>query len=212
MSETVHRVPDGFGARIGPRELAELNALADAQPDRFWLDQAKRLTWNKSPTEAGDWSFDEDTFGIRWFADGELNLSVNCLDRHLPEHATPIVVETDPATCSVQFDPVGTAKFVSACDISKSILVTRGISFGTQPSADGLTRVVVGTEAVPIQGGEGLAGPDLKALKTKTGDAIAAELEAAGYPKTADPAKANMLVPIQDVGNFPQCLTAVNSP
>jgi len=92
MSETVHRVPDGFGARIGPRELAELNALADAQPDRFWLDQAKRLTWNKSPTEAGDWSFDEDTFGIRWFADGELNLSVNCLDRHLPEHGDRVAL------------------------------------------------------------------------------------------------------------------------
>ncbi|MCL6729732.1 acetate--CoA ligase [Sphingomonas hankyongi] len=92
MSETVHRVPDGFGARIGPRELAELNALADAQPDRFWLDQAKRLTWNKSPTEAGDWSFDEDTFGIRWFADGELNLSVNCLDRHLPAHGDRVAL------------------------------------------------------------------------------------------------------------------------
>src|SRR4051812_42577332 len=47
------------------------------------------------------------------------------------QRATPVVVETDPATCSVQFDPVGTAKFVSACDIAKSILVTKGISFST---------------------------------------------------------------------------------
>ncbi|MCL6729734.1 MFS transporter [Sphingomonas hankyongi] len=128
------------------------------------------------------------------------------------QHATPIVVETDPATCSVQFDPVGTAKFVSACDISKSILVTRGISFGTQPSADGLTRVVVGTEAVPIQGGEGLAGPDLKALKTKTGDAIAAELEAAGYPKTADPAKANMTLLVIVLLLFVVASTALYGP
>ena len=45
------------------------------------------------------------------------------------QRATPVVVETDPATCSVQFDPVGTAKFVSACDIAKSALVTQGISF-----------------------------------------------------------------------------------
>ena len=108
------------------------------------------------------------------------------------QRATPAIVETDPASCSVQFDPVGTAKFVSACDIAKSILVTRGISFGTRTSTDGATRVVVGTEAIPIQGGENLSGADLKALKSRTSDAIAAELQSAGYPKSADPAKANM--------------------
>ena len=53
------------------------------------------------------------------------------------QRSTPIFVETDPATCSVQFDPVGTAKFVSACDIAKSTLVTKGISFRTRRSADG---------------------------------------------------------------------------
>src|SRR5207302_11081116 len=40
------------------------------------------------------------------------------------EQQTPIFVDTAPSTCSVQFDPVGTAKFVSACDIAKSALVT----------------------------------------------------------------------------------------
>src|SRR5205085_2001570 len=92
VSGTVHPVPDHFKARIGPRELAELNALAEADPDRFWIDQAKRLTWDKAPAQAGDWSFDEENFGIRWYADGELNLSVNCLDRHLPDHADRIAL------------------------------------------------------------------------------------------------------------------------
>ena len=109
------------------------------------------------------------------------------------QRATPVIVETDPATCSVQFDPVGTAKFTSACDIAKSALVGKGISYSNRSSNDGQTRVIVGTEAVPIQGGEGLGGPDLKALKSTTGDAIAAELQAAGYPKSADPARAHMV-------------------
>ena len=97
MSEAVHPIPEGFDARIGPLELAELNDLVDSDPDRFWLDQAKRLTWSKAPTKAGDWSFDETTFGIKWFADGELNLSVNCLDRHLAEHSdrTALIFEPD---------------------------------------------------------------------------------------------------------------------
>src|SRR3954452_5575770 len=50
------------------------------------------------------------------------------------QNSTPIFVVTNPRTCSVQFDPLGTAKFVSACDIAKSILVTRGVSFQTRPS------------------------------------------------------------------------------
>src|SRR6478672_3083157 len=108
------------------------------------------------------------------------------------QRSTPIFVDTNPSTCSVQFDPVGTAKFVSACDIAKSTLVTKGINFNTRQSSDGNTYVIVGTERVPIAGGEGLPGPGLKALKTKTADAISGELQAAGYPKSADPAQANM--------------------
>src|SRR4051812_10380368 len=95
------------------------------------------------------------------------------------QRATPVVVETDPATCSVQFDPIGTAKFVSACDIAKSTLVTKGISSTTRPSADRQTRVVVGSNAVSIASGEGLAAPDLKALKTTAGDSIGAALQGA---------------------------------
>ena len=97
MSDAVHPIPGGFNARIGPTELAELNDLADSDPDRFWLDQAKRITWNNFPTKAGDWSFNEDDFQIQWYADGELNLSVNCLDRHLAEHGdrTALIFEAD---------------------------------------------------------------------------------------------------------------------
>ena len=46
------------------------------------LDQAP-------PTIAGDWSFDEKDFHIEWFADGVLNVSANCLDRHLAEARRP---------------------------------------------------------------------------------------------------------------------------
>lgn len=97
MSEAVHPVPAGFSGKIGPEELAELNAQADSDPDRFWLDQAERLTWNRAPTKAGEWSFDEEDFGIQWYSDGELNLSVNCLDRHLAEHGdrTALIFEAD---------------------------------------------------------------------------------------------------------------------
>jgi MFS family permease len=45
------------------------------------------------------------------------------------QRASPVVVVTDPATCSAQFDPTGTRRFDTACDIAKSLLVARGISY-----------------------------------------------------------------------------------
>jgi MFS family permease len=125
---------------------------------------------------------------------------------------TPVIVVTDPNSCSVQFDPLGTAKFTSACDIAKSTLVTKGISFTTRPSADGKTSVIIGTETVPVQGGDALAGGDLKALKTRTGDAIGRELLSAGYPRSADPANADMTLLIIVLLAFVVAATALYGP
>ena len=128
------------------------------------------------------------------------------------QRSTPIFVDTDPATCSVQFDPVGTARFVSPCDIAKSTLVTKGISFTTRQSVDGRTNVVVGTERVPIAGGEALAGADLKTLKARTSHSIGAELQEAGYPRAADPAHANMTLLIIILLAFVVAATALYGP
>jgi acetyl-CoA synthetase len=52
-------------------------------PNGFWKRIAGRLDWFKAPTQIEDVSFNAEDFRIRWYADGELNVSVNCLDRHL---------------------------------------------------------------------------------------------------------------------------------
>jgi acetyl-CoA synthetase len=97
MPDTVHPLPDDFHAKIGPDELAAMRRQVEQDPDSFWLDQAKRLDWARFPSQAGDWSFDRDRFHIEWYADGQLNLSVNCLDRHLDRDAdrTAIIFEAD---------------------------------------------------------------------------------------------------------------------
>ena len=97
MSEAVVPIPAGFDARVGPVELAALHSAFATDAPAFWLDQAKRLDWTRFPTKAGDWSFDQADFHIRWYADGELNLSANCLDRHLAERGdrTALIFEAD---------------------------------------------------------------------------------------------------------------------
>jgi acetyl-CoA synthetase len=54
-------------------------------PDKFWLEQAKSLTWFKEPTKGLEYTWDTQNRKIEhtWFADGTLNVSYNCLDRHL---------------------------------------------------------------------------------------------------------------------------------
>ena len=68
-------------------------------PDGFWRDQVGRLDWVKAPTVMGNWSF--DPVDIRWFEDGVLNASANCIDRHLPGRANDVAIiweADDPAT------------------------------------------------------------------------------------------------------------------
>ena len=144
--------------------------------------------------------------GSHWIAQGANPALVAA------QRATPVAVSTDVGTCSVQFDPVGTAKFVSACDIAKSTLVTKGISYRTDYSPDGRTRVFVGHHLVAIPGGESLAGADLKALKAKVGTDIGAALAAAGYPKAAAPTQAGMTLMIVILLLFVVAATALYGP
>jgi acetyl-CoA synthetase len=62
-------------------------------PDAFWLEQAKTLTWFKEPTKSLEYTWDTKSREIEhtWFADGQLNVSYNCLDRHL---GTPTAKKT----------------------------------------------------------------------------------------------------------------------
>ena len=78
-----------------PRDAATLAAAhtaVEVDPAAYWLSEAGRLTWSKFPTLADESSFAEADFGVRWFADGELNLSVNCLDRHLAERGEQVAI------------------------------------------------------------------------------------------------------------------------
>ncbi len=66
---------------------------AEAQDaDAYWRGVAERLTWIKPPTRIKEVSFHEADFRINWYADGVLNVSANCLDRHLPHRADDVAI------------------------------------------------------------------------------------------------------------------------
>ena len=90
--EQVFQVPQAWAERAH-MDAAGYDAAwtrVQADPEGFWSEVAGRLDWIKAPTKIKDVSFNRDDFHIRWFEDGVLNVSANCLDRHLPARADEV--------------------------------------------------------------------------------------------------------------------------
>lgn len=106
----------------------------------------------------------------------------------------PVVVVADPATCAVQFDPVGKTAFASSCDIAKSVLSNAGVSYSNEAAPAGMVaRVRVGLVEVASIEGEGLARAELAAARAQVQGRIQTALAAAGYPDGADPAEVDLV-------------------
>ena len=106
----------------------------------------------------------------------------------------PAEVHASPTNCSVQFDPVGTRRFDSGCDIAKSLLASTGISYRELPYAGDMAVVAVGVQQVEVRDARGLDAAGLKAARESTGKEIKAALAAEGYPDKADPAAMSLPV------------------
>lgn len=106
---------------------------------------------------------------------------------------TPVVVIADPADCSLQFDPVGKAAFVTSCDIAKSALANAGVSYENRRGAAGApARVRIGAVEIVSASAAGLSQDAAKAAKASVETQIKTALAKAGYPTHADPARMNL--------------------
>ncbi|MCW2396212.1 MULTISPECIES: acetate--CoA ligase [unclassified Sphingobium] len=87
MSQPLYPVPANWRERayVTGDDYSRLYTQSIAEPESFWRKEVARLDWIKDFTQVKDASFDEADFGIKWFADGTLNIAANCLDRHLAE-------------------------------------------------------------------------------------------------------------------------------
>ena len=87
-------VPAAWASRaiVDAARYGTLCVDAGSDPEAFWGEQGRRLDWMTPYTVVKQASFAESDFGIRWYGDGALNVSVNCIDRHLPERADDIAI------------------------------------------------------------------------------------------------------------------------
>lgn len=99
MSENVYPVPKDVAkdALIDNETYLSMYKQSVEDPAGFWGEQGKRLDWIKPYTKVKNTSYDYHNVSIKWFEDGELNVSANCIDRHLETRGdqTAIIWEGD---------------------------------------------------------------------------------------------------------------------
>jgi len=111
MSEAhVYPVPPDFAAKalVDSARYEAMYAASVADPEAFWREHGKRLQWIKPYTKVKNvnWDIsktnDPNDLHVKWYEDGSLNVSANCIDRHLPHKAdaTAIIFEGDDPSVS----------------------------------------------------------------------------------------------------------------
>ncbi|NOY67073.1 MAG: acetate--CoA ligase [Gammaproteobacteria bacterium] len=80
-------------AFINEKKYQDMYQRSINEPEDFWAEQANEfLTWFKPWDKTLDWSYDEKDLHIKWFEGGKLNVSYNCIDRHLEKHADKVAI------------------------------------------------------------------------------------------------------------------------
>ena len=90
----VYPVDPSFAAaaRLRHDDYERLYAESVSDPEGFWARVGQRLDWTRPPTKIKNVSFDKNDLHIRWYEDGELNVSANCLDRQLAKRGDKVAI------------------------------------------------------------------------------------------------------------------------
>ena len=94
MSEKVYPVPASAAAKawIDEAKYTSMYEASVKDPERFWTEQGKIVDWIRPYTRAKNTSFAPGNVDIRWFEDGQLNVSANCIDRHLAKRGDQVAI------------------------------------------------------------------------------------------------------------------------
>src|SRR5690349_417204 len=138
MSEShVYPVPPEFAAKalVNAEKYEEMYAASVADPESFWRQHGKRLRWMRPYTKVKNVNWDisktnnPNDLHVKWFEDGTLNVSANCIDRHLPQKAdvTAILFEGDDPSVSKR---ITYAQLYSEVCRFANVLKARGVKKG----------------------------------------------------------------------------------
>ncbi len=116
-------------------------------------------------------------------------------DLYAAQQKSKVVVYADPSECSFQFNPTGTAKFTSSCDIAKQVLAANSVGY-TNVKESGPARIQIGEQTIASYTSHGIPAEEAKAKDAEFKKAVAAALKEHGYPAKADMAKVDKVMVI----------------
>ena len=104
------------------------------------------------------------------------------------QQATKITVLADKDECSFQFNPTGTSKFTSSCDVTKALLARSSVNYSVKDAPDGsIAKVVIGNREIAGYDASKLTGDAVKATPAAFAKSVNEALAAAGYPMAGQP-------------------------
>lgn len=105
---------------------------------------------------------------------------------------SPVVVTADPATCQFQFNPTGTKKFTSSCDIVKAKLASSSVAYANEDAPAGtIASVKIGDTVLSSYNAKGMSKEDAAAKDKAFSKELSDAIKAHGYPTKADPDQIN---------------------
>ena len=118
---------------------------------------------------------------------------------HQAQQSTTTVVTADPQKCSFQFNPTGTAKFTTSCDVAKALLARNSVNYTTVDAPAGtLTKVAIGGTEIQAYDASKLTGEDVKTVPAAFSRSVSEALQKAGYPGANDPGIVKIAIEPQD--------------
>ena len=106
------------------------------------------------------------------------------------QSTAPVTLVANPAECSFQFNPTGTAKFTSSCDVAKQVLANNSVNYESIDGS-GVAQIKVGDKVIESYTSVGLSPEEAKAKDAAFKKTVISAVRDAGYPEKADPAKLN---------------------
>ncbi len=94
MTDKIYDVPADIAAKahIDQAKYQSMYNQSVTDPDAFWMEHGKRVDWMKPYSKAGNWTYEYPDVDIKWFEDGTLNVSANCIDRHLAKRGDQVAI------------------------------------------------------------------------------------------------------------------------
>ena len=92
--QSLYKVPSDIAANalVNDEQYKKMYQESIVNPEGFWREHGNRIDWIKPFTKVKQTSFDDHNLFIKWFEDGTLNASANCLDRHLENNADKLAI------------------------------------------------------------------------------------------------------------------------